>query len=112
MNIDSILLPQRLVAIKIFKSRIRHEGEQEADLLERLDSGSAKHSGKKHVVRLLERFHVTGPNGSHLCLVVEALGTSLNVDVPSPHNAWKVARQMVEGISYAHIVGVCHGGMS
>jgi len=98
----------RLVAIKICRSEIRHESEEEAILLRRLTTGPASHSGKKHVVQLLDRFEITGPNGRHLCLVVEAFGPAFGLDVLSPDAAWKVARQMVEGVSYAHDMGIAH----
>lgn len=101
----------RLVAIKICRSEIRHESEEEAILLRRLTTGSARHSGKKYVVQLLDRFEFTGPNGRHLCLVVEALGPAFDLDALSPDAAWEVARQMVKGVSYAHDMGIAHGGM-
>ena len=100
----------RLVAIKIFRSEIRHESEEAAILLTRLTTGPAGHPGKKHVEQLLDRFKITGPNGRHLCLVVEALGPAFDLDVLSPNAAWEVTRQMVEGVSYAHDMGIAHGG--
>ena len=100
----------RLVAIKICRSEIRHESEEEAILLRRLTTGPARHPGKKHVVQLLDRFEITGPNGRHLCLVVEALGPSrFDLEDLSLDAAWEVARQMVEGVSYAHDMGIAHG---
>lgn len=102
----------QLVAIKICRSEIRHESEEEAILLKRLSTGPALHPGKKHVVQLLNRFHITGPNGRHLCLVVEALAPAFTGDAFSstPGAAWEVARQMVEAVSYAHDMGIAHGG--
>ena len=100
----------RLVAVQIGRSEIRHESEEEAILLRRLTTGPARHPGKRHVVQLLDRFEITSPNGRHLCLVTEALGPAFGLDVLSPDARWEVARQMVEGISYAHDVGITHGG--
>lgn len=100
----------RLIAIKICRSEIRHESEKEAILLRRLATGPARHPGKKHIAQLLDRFEITGPNGRHLCLVVEAVGPTFNQHVLSPDAAWDIARQMVEGVSYAHDMGIAHGG--
>lgn len=97
-------------AIKICRSEIRHESEEEAILLGRLMTGPASHPGKKHIVQLLDRFEITGPNGRHLCLIAEALGPAFDLDVLSPNAAWEVVRQMVEGISYVHDMGITHGG--
>ena len=100
----------RLVAIKICRSEIRHESEEEEILLGRLTAGPARHLGKKRVVQLLDRFEITGPNGHHLCPVVEALGPAFDLDALSPDAAWELARQMVEAVSYAHDMGIAHGG--
>lgn len=61
-------------------------------------------------MQLLDLFEITGPNGRHLCLVIEALGPAFDVNILSPDAAWEVARQMVEGVSYAHDMGIAHGG--
>ena len=100
----------RLVAIKICRSEIRHENEEEATLLRRLMTGPAEHPGKKHVVQLLDRFEISGPNGRHLCLAMEALGPGFDLEFLSPDAAWELARQMVEGVSYIHDMGIVHGG--
>ncbi|KAL2052447.1 hypothetical protein ABVK25_007319 [Lepraria finkii] len=101
----------RLVAIKICRSEIRHENEEEATLLRRLMTGPAEHPGKKHVVQLLDRFEISGPNGRHLCLAMEALGPGFDLEFLSPDAAWEVARQMVEGVSYIHDMGITHGDL-
>lgn len=35
------------------------------------------HSGYKHIMRLLDDFEVTGPNGKHICMVFEVLGENV-----------------------------------
>ena len=56
-------------------------------------TGAAEHPGKKHVVQFLAHFEITGSNGRHLCLVVEAFGPVFDLDVLSPGAAWEVARK-------------------
>ena len=80
-------------------------------LLEQIGTGPADHPGRAYVMKLLDHFEINGLNGHHLCLVLEALGPAFKPHDLQPHAAWKVTRQMVEGISYAHESGVAHGGM-
>ncbi|KAJ6798282.1 putative serine/threonine-protein kinase sky1 [Iris pallida] len=68
---------QRFVALKIQKSATEyaqaalHEIELLSAIAER-DPG-----GSRCVVRMLDHFRHAGPNGTHLCLVIEFLGDSL-----------------------------------
>ena len=78
--------------------------------LEKIATGPASHPGRAYVMQLLDRFEIKGPNGRHLCLVLEALGPVFNPHDLTPHARWKMARQMVEGIAYVHESGVAHGG--
>lgn len=80
-------------------------------LLEQVATGPADHPGRAYVMQLLDRFEIKGPNGCHLCLVLEALGPAFKPHDLGPHAAWKVVRQMVKGTSYAHESGVAHGSM-
>ena len=59
---------------------------------------------------MLDRFEIKGPNGRHLCLVLEALGPSINPDILSPYGVWLIAKHLVESVADAHNLGVVHGG--
>ena len=100
----------RSVAIKVFKSDRRYD-EEEARILRRLTESPTSSPGKGCVVQLLDQFDLMGPNGRHLCLVVEALGPSIDPDDLSPKDAWEIARQLVEATAYFHDLGIVHGGM-
>ena len=112
---ESILIWQnyrvpRYVAIKVFKSHRRHD-EEEARTLRRLIEGPTSRPGKSHIMQLLDQFELIGPNGRHLCLVVEALGPGIESYELSPKPAWEIARQLVEATAYFHDLGIVHGGM-
>lgn len=100
----------RAVAVKIFRSDRRHD-EAEARILRRLTKTSTSDRGKNHFVKLLDRFELKGPNGRHLCLVVEALGPRIESGHLTPQAVWDVARQLVEATAYFHRNGVVHGGI-
>ena len=73
------------MAIKVLRSDRRLD-EKEARTLRQLNEGPTSHSRKSHIIQLLDQFELIGPNGRHLCLVVEL----------SPKHAWEIARQLVE----------------
>lgn len=101
----------RSVAIKVFRSDRRHD-EEEVQTLKRLTEGPTSHPGKSHVVQLLDQFELVGPNGRHLCLVIQALGPRIEPSELSPRAGWMLARQLVEAIAYFHDLGIVHGGTS
>ena len=82
-------------------------------------------SGSAHIVTLLDHFYCQGPNGSHLCLVLEAMGASVAAMIEElPQNkpkrfgqvsrcpkwmAKRVLTHMLRGIVFLHSRGVTHG---
>ncbi|KAA8532076.1 hypothetical protein F0562_006782 [Nyssa sinensis] len=67
----------RYVALKIQKSapQFAQAALHEIELLSAIAAGDP--SSSKFVVRLVDHFKHTGPNGQHLCMVLEFLGDSL-----------------------------------
>ncbi|KZN94383.1 Protein kinase [Penicillium chrysogenum] len=59
---------QRDVTLKILKSA-DSEDSQELYILNELSHSITPHTGKEHVISLLDHFEHEGPNGLHLCLV-------------------------------------------
>ena len=49
----------------------------ELNLCLRIASAEPNHPGYQHIVPLLDNFVQNGPNGEHLCLIMELLGESL-----------------------------------
>lgn len=77
------------------------------------------HPSSKHVVQLLDDFELTGPNGSHQCLVYELLGPNIS-DVSDAYYlngrlpgrlAKSIAKQSLAGLNDLHQRNIGHGGI-
>ena len=102
--------------MKILVSELWHSS-QEVRILERLSQGQASHPGKKHIIQLLDQFEHEGPNGTHPCLILEPLGSSVlsEADLYSSNRlpgkiAWEASRQTIQALAYIHANGIRHGG--
>jgi hypothetical protein len=65
----------------------------------------------------LSRFHISGPNGKHVCQVLPVTGPSLMAlsRVPyrlRPAACKTLAREAAEALDFLHGRGLCHGGTS
>jgi serine/threonine-protein kinase SRPK3 len=72
--------------------------------------------------RIIHDFMIHGPNGDHLCVVMDALGASLNLmlefaDDGGPRQGrlplaarMAVAFQIAKGVAHLHDQGIVHGG--
>lgn len=79
--------------------------------------GDPQHPGRNHVIDLLDTFHHTGPNGQHLCVVLELLGPNVSSVAEDSlhyrldgHVARKISRQSLLAVDFLHSCGVAHGG--
>lgn len=71
-----------------------------------------------HLMQMLDHFEGKGPNGSHDCLVLELLGSSVSdlvekrfLDVRLPGKLAKsIARQALLGVNLLHQQRIAHGG--
>ena len=70
---------QSYVALKIQKSAAQfvQAALHEIDILSSIADGIGTPSHSKFVAQLIDHFKHTGPNGQHLCMVLEFLGDSL-----------------------------------
>ena len=92
----------------------------ELSILQRATSANPMHPGYPHVVTLWDHFTHIGPNGDHLCLVMEPLGEnlfSLKARLPgyrlSLNLVKKIARQTLLGLDYLHSsCGIIHTGIN
>lgn len=83
-----------------------------------IGSTALDHIGHEYVMKMLDAFQISGPNGLHHCLVLEVLGSNiadfvdarlLDERLPGPL-AKRVVEQTMLGISFLHELGIAHGG--
>ncbi|ORX46764.1 kinase-like protein [Hesseltinella vesiculosa] len=99
------------VAVKIVKSsrRFSQGAQEEISLLDKICQSNPDAPGYQHVAQLLDHFEHEGVNGTHVCMVFEALGESLlslikrfdYKGVPAPI-VKKIASQILLGLDYLH----------
>ncbi|CAG8458154.1 9679_t:CDS:2, partial [Acaulospora colombiana] len=81
----------------------------EIKLLQKIVSANPDAPGRNHVVELLDHFHHSGPNGTHVCMVFEVLGENLlslikrynHRGVPA-HLVKQITKQVLMGLDYMH----------
>jgi len=101
--------PHKLVALKIQKSAQRYTdaARDEIELLNQIKKKDPK--GEKYVLQLLESFEHYGPNGRHVCLVLEVLGQNLLWLIKQYHHVGipislvkTITKQMLIGLDFLH----------
>ncbi|TQS33330.1 hypothetical protein Golomagni_06330 [Golovinomyces magnicellulatus] len=107
---------QEYVALKVSVAN-KNEKSREFQVLRTLAELNSEEIGSRHVMKMLDHFHIVGPNGKHECLVLEFLGPNV-VDVremyfddkrlPAPL-AKNVAQQALAGLAYLHNHNIGHG---
>lgn len=100
-----------MVALKVVKSA-KHYTETAVDeirLLDVIKNSDPSDANSNKIVRLLDHFDIHGVNGTHKCLVFEALGCSLyKLIVRSQfkglpmHLIKSIAKQLLQGLDYLH----------
>lgn len=99
--------------------------EDELSIMNHLSQKMWSDSTSAHLVTLLDTFDHQGPNGTHLCLVLEVMGASVDAMIEKlPQNIplclWHVSRypkwmakriltHTLRGIAFLHSRGVTHG---
>jgi serine/threonine-protein kinase SRPK3 len=72
----------------------------------------------QHVIELLDHFEHTGPNGTHLCLILELMWRDVGIFVPG-HYGWPdirtaiakvIATQALSGLETLRQSGIMHNG--
>ncbi len=124
INLNNFISHLRYVALKIKTARDSAENS-EVSILNHCGQKIGSDSSSPHVITLLDSFHHRGPNGTHLCLVLEAMGASVAAMIEElPQNkpkrfgqvsrypkwiAKRVLTHMLRGIAFLHSRGVTHG---
>lgn len=109
----------RYVAIKVGTADAHHtEVHVLSQLTQSVASSCSESQGKLSLIPvLLDRFDLTGPNGTHPCLVTLPARCSLRDTRDAPgsslfqlHVARSLAAQLVLAVSLVHSRGYAHGG--
>lgn len=100
-------------ALKVLVADLSQSQGKDITVLQGLKDEGCEHP---HVVKPYESFEVSGPNGTHLCLVLPALGPSLdNLPVKealTPEIRFQICQQVVSGVAALHERGICHGDLT
>ncbi|KAL5345962.1 hypothetical protein ACLOAV_008992 [Pseudogymnoascus australis] len=87
----------------------------ELSVLQHLNTADPSHLGFRYVPQLRDHFELTGPNGTHVCLVLDPMGESLSSfptlwdpTVVPLQVAKRFMRQLLLALDYAHTAGVIH----
>ncbi|KAI3668886.1 hypothetical protein L6452_40103 [Arctium lappa] len=106
----------KYVALKIQKSALEfaQSAIHEIEVLSTITEGDPE--SKKCLIRLVDHFKHTGPNGQHLCMVLEFLGDSIlqliryNRYKGLPlHNVREICKCILTGLDYLHReLGIIH----
>ncbi|KAJ5226775.1 uncharacterized protein N7469_006781 [Penicillium citrinum] len=111
----------RYVAIKVGRMSSSSILSNEISSMKLLQEGQVPgHPGKDHVVELLDQFIHERPNGSHICLVTNPLGRSLETALtfdcgkagqePAPYAfSRRASIQTLQALDYLHQHGIMHG---
>ena len=98
---------QRYYAVKVMCADAGDDRE-----LETMQQLSNRGITNAYIVTLVDSFSVTGPNGSHQCLVYPLLGPSVKrtLKILPESSGGRVCRQIASGVEFLHENGICHGG--
>lgn len=116
-----MLRDQRFRALKVLGAECYGQDSPifEREILTHLRAGDRKLLGYKYVCHLVDDFEIKGPNGDHVCLVLELMGENLRT-----FGVWfqehmvptllmrKLTFQLVCALDFAHESNVIHTGKS
>ena len=111
----------RLVSLKVLTAEASQQ-PTELKLLQYLDEYAQGNPWRSSIIACLDNFTFEGPNGIHLCYVLQPGGPSISAISDSPGEiagtrrlrtplARKLARQLVKAVSFMHDIGIIHGGI-
>ncbi|KAF8542412.1 kinase-like domain-containing protein [Trichophaea hybrida] len=110
------LVEERNVSIKVVVAEKPEKICHELQILKHLATSRSDSPGRKYVLHLLDSFYVTGPNGQHLCIVLDVLGPGCSRVAERSRNnrlsgaqARKVSKQLLMAVNFLHESGVAHG---
>lgn len=113
----------RYVALKVEIAKLQNA--KQLSIIRYLASKAPQDVNSRFVVSLLDSFVHDGPNGRHLCLVLEPMGPSVSSIINAPQLDYDprkpqprrftnqrikaILRNVLSGLSFLHHAGVVHG---
>ena len=124
LNAHLICRNRTQVAVKILTADYT-DGEEvgiEIDMMRTVRDTNPAHPGYMHVSQMLDHFLIVGPEGPHVCLVMEVMrGTVEHLRPPQPDSDLggallsplirQIVRDALLGLSYLHACGIVHTGI-
>ncbi|KAF2012931.1 kinase-like protein [Aaosphaeria arxii CBS 175.79] len=108
-----------VVSLKFLSASETEKSHIELSIFRMIETMNLGHPGRQHVAKLLDHFYHEGPNGIHLCTVMEFVGPTLFdvLDVSpgecmKPNLARHVSRQLLLAVDYLHSIGIVHGDLN
>ena len=106
-------LQQFYVSLKISRADFRTDS-QELIILKHLAQCDSQHEGSQYVMKLLDFFVVSGPNGRHSCFVTQVAGNRVARPPGTNYSCLGQPRllvsQMFHALAYLNACGIGHGG--
>jgi len=102
----------RYVAVKVMTADLSSDLILDLSLLE-LDQAIP---GADYIALPLDRFSLTGPNGTHQCIALPVLGARVSpgfwhsMDMDPGAILRKMCLQATQALNFLHQNGICHGG--
>jgi serine/threonine protein kinase len=106
----------RRVGVKILRAAKSTDTSAEVAALRLFKDYDGRELRSNHIYPIEEHFWIDGPNGRHLCLVVEVLGPSISyslkgIGFDNPDILTDLCYQATQALKYLHDREICHGGM-
>jgi serine/threonine-protein kinase SRPK3 len=79
---------------------------------------SNKYPAPENIIKLLDHFELIGPNGSHICLILELMWADVGTFMGEQYSpevrmstGREIARQVLKGLEVLRSHGITHNGM-
>ncbi|KAI1436491.1 kinase-like domain-containing protein [Xylaria sp. CBS 124048] len=102
------------VAVKIFQAEKSSTSHPEVTALRLFEGIPRQELRANHIFPIREHFWLEGPNGRHLCFVVEVLGPAISyslegIGLDTPDLITDFCFQAAKSLKYLHDKKICHG---
>ncbi|KAI1750257.1 kinase-like domain-containing protein [Xylaria castorea] len=104
----------RRVGVKVFQAEKSTESHPEIMALRLFEGVDHQELQTNRIFTIDENFWIDGPNGRHLCFVVQVLGPAISymlkgVDLNAPELLTDLCLQAAQSLKYLHDKKICHG---